>query len=78
MGESDAAIESYRLAAAELERVGATREAATLWRELAEALESLELTDLALTAYRKMAAAYVGRSTTSDVVNRSGGVTAGQ
>jgi tetratricopeptide (TPR) repeat protein len=51
-GDTDGAIASYRLAADDLRIAGADRQAASAWRELAEALAGLDRTDEALEAYR--------------------------
>jgi tetratricopeptide (TPR) repeat protein len=54
-GDHDAAVVSYELAAADLQKAGAARQAATAWRELAEALARLDRPDDALQAYRRAA-----------------------
>lgn len=54
-GRAEEAIEGYALAARELERFGATREAARVWRELADALSGMGLLERANLAYRRAA-----------------------
>ena len=54
-GDDDGAIASYELAAADLKNAGADRQAAAVWRELAEALAQLDRPDEALQAYRRAA-----------------------
>jgi tetratricopeptide (TPR) repeat protein len=74
-GDSDGAIASYRLAAEDLRNAEADRQAASAWRELAEALAGLDRTDEALEAYRLAAdSAGVSRApeaTTSEAAARS-------
>ena len=64
-GDSDGAIASYRLAAEDLRNAEADRQAASAWRELAEALARLDRTDEALEAYR-LAADAAGLSRAPD------------
>ncbi len=52
-GDTEAAVRSYARAASELGSSGALRQAASAWRELAEALAGLGRTDEALDAYRR-------------------------
>ncbi|HSS68656.1 MAG TPA: helix-turn-helix domain-containing protein [Nocardioidaceae bacterium] len=54
-GDDNGAIASYELAAADLKNAGADRQAASVWRELAEALAKLGRPDEALQAYRRAA-----------------------
>ncbi|MFL6137156.1 MAG: tetratricopeptide repeat protein [Frankiaceae bacterium] len=55
MGAVEAAVEAYGAAAADLAQVGASRQAAIVWRELADALVGLGRTDAAMAAYRSAA-----------------------
>lgn len=55
LGDSAAALVSYRRAAEDLSSIGATREAAVGWRELADALSQLGRDHEALDAYRHAA-----------------------
>jgi tetratricopeptide (TPR) repeat protein len=54
-GDVSTAVTTYTEAAVELEQVGATRQAAAVWRQLADALASLGATADAMVAYRRVA-----------------------
>lgn len=75
-GDTEGAIASYELAAADLRNAGADRQAASAWRELAEALARVDRPDEALEAYRLAAdSAGVSRApdaTTSQTAARPG------
>jgi transcriptional regulator with XRE-family HTH domain len=53
MGEDDAAVQTYAQATGELERAGASRQAAAVWRELADAMVAAGRGAEAVTAYRR-------------------------
>jgi tetratricopeptide (TPR) repeat protein len=67
LADDDGAVSAYELAAADLRNAGADRQAATAWRELAEALARLGRAEEALDAYRR-AADSAGVSRTPDPV----------
>ncbi|MFL6138069.1 MAG: helix-turn-helix domain-containing protein [Frankiaceae bacterium] len=55
LGDVEAAMTAYALAADDLDRAGASRETAEMWRELADALLAIGRTDAAMDAYRRVA-----------------------